>query len=470
VSAVRSSSGRRWHRITLYIVMSLLLDSAAGAEGTDSATLIELNGPIAPAMSRYVARAMSDASVRHSAVIILQMDTPGGLDTSMRAIIRSILASPIPVVTYVAPGGARAASAGTYILYASHFAAMAPATNLGAATPISIGGSETPSAPVSPVSPATPNAPKGSIAPASTPESSKAPEVNTASERKAVNDAVAYIRSLAQLRGRNADWGENAVRGAASLSAQEALAQHAIDLIATDVPDLLRQLDGRKMRIEERDIVLHTAGATVTRISPDWRDELLMMLTHPTIAYGLLLIGIYGLLLEGYNPGAVLPGVVGALSLVLALYAFELLAVNFAGVALLILGAGLIVLELFMPAFGSLGIGGLIAFVMGSILLFDNPSQGLHMALPLIVGIAMAGALIVAAITWLAVRARGRPVATGAEAMVGELVEVVSLSHNECVVRFGGELWNAHAPVALHVGQQARIVRVSGLTLWIEPA
>ena len=198
------------------------------------------------------------------------------------------------------------------------------------------------------------------------------------------------------------------MRGAASLSAQEALAQHAIDLIATDVPDLLRQLDGRKVRIAERDIVLHTAGAAVTRVSPDWRDELLIMLTHPTIAYGLLLIGIYGLLLEGYNPGAVLPGVVGALSLVLALYAFELLAVNFAGVALLILGAGLIVLELFMPAFGSLGIGGLIAFVIGSIILFDNPSQGLHMALPLIVGIAIAGALMVAAISWLAARARAQ--------------------------------------------------------------
>jgi membrane-bound serine protease (ClpP class) len=457
--------------------MGFLLGAAAGAEGTDpavaddgTATLIELNGPIAPAMSHYVARAMSDAAVRHSSVIILQMDTPGGLDTSMRVIIKTILASPVPVVTYVAPGGARAASAGTYILYASHFAAMAPATNLGAATPISIGGAETPSAPVSPASPAAPNSPKDSSAPTRTPESSKSPEVNTASERKAVNDAVAYIRSLAQLRGRNADWGESAVRGAASLSAQDALAQHAIDLIAIDVPDLLRQLDGRKVRIAERDIVLHTAAAAVTRVSPDWRDELLIMLTHPTIAYGLLLIGIYGLLLEGYNPGAVLPGVVGALSLVLALYAFELLAVNFAGVALLILGAGLIVLEMFMPAFGSLGIGGLVAFVIGSILLFDNPSQGLHMALPLIIGIAIAGALMVAAITWLAARASGRPVTTGAEAMIGELVEVVSLSRNECVVRYGGELWNAHASAALHVGQQARIVKVSGLTLWVEPA
>jgi membrane-bound serine protease (ClpP class) len=457
--------------------MGLLLGAAAGTQGAgevvaagDGATVIDLNGPIAPAMSRYVAHAMNDAAGRHSSVIILQMDTPGGLDTSMRAIIKAILASPIPVVTYVAPGGARAASAGTYILYASHLAAMAPATNLGAATPISIGGGETPSAPVSPVSPVAPNTAKGSSAPTTAPEQAKPPEVNTASERKAVNDAVAYMRSLAQLRGRNADWGESAVRGAASLSAQDALAQHVIDLIATDVSDLLRQLDGRKVRLAEGEIVLHTAGAAVTRVSPDWRDELLMMLTHPTIAYGLLLIGIYGLLLEGYNPGAVLPGVVGALSLVLALYAFELLAVNFAGVALLILGAGLIVLELFMPAFGSLGIGGLVAFVIGSIILFDNPSQGLHMALPLIVGIAIAGALMVAAITWLAVRARARPVATGTEAMIGEPVEVVSMSRNECIVRFGAELWNAHSPIALHVGQQARIVKVSGLTLWVEPA
>jgi membrane-bound serine protease (ClpP class) len=457
--------------------MGLLLGAAAGTQGAgevvaagDGATVIDLNGPIAPAMSRYVAHAMNDAAGRHSSVIILQMDTPGGLDTSMRAIIKAILASPIPVVTYVAPGGARAASAGTYILYASHLAAMAPATNLGAATPISIGGGETPSAPVSPVSPVAPNTAKGSSAPTTAPEQAKPPEVNTASERKAVNDAVAYMRSLAQLRGRNADWGESAVRGAASLSAQDALAQHVIDLIATDVSDLLRQLDGRKVRLAEGEIVLHTAGAAVTRVSPDWRDELLMMLTHPTIAYGLLLIGIYGLLLEGYNPGAVLPGVVGALSLVLALYAFELLAVNFAGVALLILGAGLIVLELFIPAFGSLGIGGLVAFVIGSIILFDNPSQGLHMALPLIVGIAIAGALMVAAITWLAVRARARPVATGTEAMIGEPVEVVSMSRNECIVRFGAELWNAHSPIALHVGQQARIVKVSGLTLWVEPA
>ena len=467
MSAVRCNSEGR--QLVCRVVASLLLTLAALGRGASTvataepAAMIDLDGPIAPAMSRYIERAILDAQSRHSPLIILRMDTPGGLDTSMRDIIKTILASPVPVVTYVAPPGARAASAGTYILYASHIAAMAPGTNLGAATPISIGG-ESPDAPGNPIAPAT--APASSPA-AKSPAASPAP--TTASERKAVNDAVAYIRSLAQLRGRNAEWGESAVRGAASLSAEDALAQHVIDVVANDVPDLLRRLDGRTVRIAEHELVLHTANLAVNRIGPDWRQRLLIVLTHPTIAYGLLLIGIYGLLLEGYNPGAVLPGVVGALSLLLALYAFELLAVNFAGVALVALGAGLIVLEFFMPAFGSLGIGGLIAFVIGSIILFDNPAQGLRVALPLIAGFSIAGALIIAAITWLAARSRRRPVATGAEAMMGGLVEVVSHARDHCVVRYGGELWNAHASVALHVGQRARIIRVTGLTLWIEP-
>lgn len=392
-------------------------------------------------MSRYIERSLNDASAQHSPVIILQMDTPGGLDTSMRDIIKAILASPVPVVTYVAPSGARAASAGTYILYASHVAAMAPATNLGAATPISIGG-------------------EAPAAPASEP---------TASERKAVNDAVAYIRALAQLRGRNADWAENAVRGAASLSAPDALAQHVIEIIAKDVPELLTLLDGHPVKLVDRELVLKTKGLAVTRVGPDWRTRILMVLTHPTIAYGLMLIGIYGLLLEGYHPGAVLPGVVGALSLILALYAFELLAVNYAGLVLIALGAGLITMEFFMPAFGSLGVGGLAAFVIGSIILFDNHEQGAQVALPVIAGIATSGAIVIAAIAWLAARARRRPVSTGVETMIGALVEVVADCQDQCVVRYGGELWNAHSASPLRAGQQVRIVKVVDLTLWIEP-
>jgi membrane-bound serine protease (ClpP class) len=464
-----------WRRIAQWLAVALLLgnpgaskNSVAAASAEGAATLIELNGPIGPAMSRYIERSLLDAQNQHSPVIIVQMDTPGGLDTSMRDIIKAILASPVAVVSYVAPSGARAASAGTYILYASHLAAMAPATNLGAATPISIGGEPPGAAPPSAAPAPSSTTPPGNSAGANK-QPAPAPSPATASERKAVNDAVAYIRGLAQLRGRNADWAESAVRGAASLSAEDALAQHVIEIIAKDVPDLLQQLDGRKVQVAQHEVVLHTKGLAVTRIAPDWRARFLMVLTHPTIAYGLLLIGIYGLLLEGYNPGAVLPGVVGALSLILALYAFQLLAVNFAGLALIALGAGLIILEFFMPAFGSLGIGGLAAFVIGSIILFDNHAQGLQVALPVIAGIAISGALVIATIAWLAARARRRPVTTGAEAMIGGLVEVIAEGREQCVVRYGGELWNAQTVSPLHAGQQARIVKVAGLTLWIEP-
>jgi membrane-bound serine protease (ClpP class) len=422
------------------------------------ATLVELSGPIGPAMSRYVEHSLLDAAKGRSAVVILQMDTPGGLDTSMRDIIKAILASPVPVVSYVAPSGARAASAGTYILYASHVAAMAPATNLGAATPISIGGE--PSTP--PAAPVTPGDDKKQKGPEEIP-------AGTAGERKAVNDAVAYIRALAQLRSRNAVWAEAAVRGAASLSASDALERNVIEIVAKDVPDLLRQLQGRKVKTQDDEIVLDTRELTVRTVAPDWRTRVLLVLTHPTIAYGLLLIGIYGLLLEGYNPGAVLPGVVGALSLLLGLYGLQLLVVNYAGLALMALGVGLIVTEFFMPAFGSLGVGGLAAFVIGSIILFDNHEPGLRVALPLIVGIAVAGGLVIVTIGWLAARARRRPPSTGVETMIGASVEAINDCQDRCVVRYGGELWNARSASPLRAGQQARIVKVVELTLWVEP-
>ncbi|MGC1522233.1 MAG: nodulation protein NfeD [Steroidobacteraceae bacterium] len=450
---------RRVAMVLLLAGAAVSFSSGAAAPAERFATFIELNGPIGPAMSRYVERSLAGAGNRHSTVVILQLDTPGGLDTSMRDIIKAILASPVPVVSYVAPGGARAASAGTYILYASHFAAMAPATNLGAATPISIGGE--PSAP-----PATAPADSGGD------KKQPAPEVippGNAHERKAVNDAVAYIRSLAQLRGRNAEWAEAAVRGAASLSADDALKQNVIDIVAKDVPDLLRQLQGRNIKAADQEITLDTRNLAVHRVAPDWRTRLLLVLTHPTIAYGLLLVGIYGLLLEGYNPGAVLPGVVGALALLLGLYGLQLLAVNYAGLALMALGIGLIVTEFFMPAFGSLGVGGLAAFVVGSIILFDNDAPGLQVAMPLIVGIAVAGGLVIVIIGWLGAQARRRPPSTGVETMIGAAVEAVGDCGDKCVVRYGGELWNARTSSPLRAGQQARIVKVVDLTLWVEP-
>jgi membrane-bound serine protease (ClpP class) len=422
-----------------------------------TASVLDIHDAIGPATARYVLRGLESAAKTGAAVVVLELDTPGGLDGSMRDIIQGILASPVPVVSYVSPSGARAASAGTYILYASHVAAMAPATNLGAATPVSIGGERAPATPL----PGPAPAPQPGAAPADVP--------GTAMEHKMVNDAAAYIRGLAELRGRNADWGESAVRGAASLSAEAALKAHVIDLIAPDLPQLLERIDGREVHIGTRTVKLATRDLRIVHAHPDWRTQLLAVITNPTVAYGLMVIGIWGLLLEGYNPGAVLPGVVGAICLLVALFAFQILSVNYAGLALVAVGVGLIVAEFFYPAYGSLGIGGLIAFVVGSLILFDSDIPGLQVARPLIGAFATAGALTIAGIVYLASRSLRAPVVTGARGMIGASAEVLADFTGSGRVRYGGELWQARSSVPLTAGQAARIVRVEGLTLWVEP-
>jgi membrane-bound serine protease (ClpP class) len=450
--------------------------NAASAEPPGTATVLEIDGAIGPATSRYVVRGLEAARQTGSRVVVLQLDTPGGLDSSMRDIIRAILASPVPVVSYVGPPGARAASAGTYILYASHIAAMAPATNLGAATPVSIGGEPQPEPAPVPMPGATPDkdGSAGSGSARSTPGGGApavgAPPVpGSAMERKVVNDAVAYIRGLAELRGRNADWAEQAVRGAASLSATAALQQKVIDVIAADIPDLLARIDGREVHLGDRSVQLATRDLTLTHLKPDWRTQLLAVITNPTVAYGLMVIGIWGLLLEGYNPGAVLPGVVGSICLLVALFAFQILSVNYAGLALVVVGTAMIVAEFFFPTYGSLGVGGLIAFVVGSLILFDTDVPGLNVGRPLIAAFATVGALMIGGIVYLATRDMRRPVATGTEGMLGAGAEVVADFTGRGRVRYGGELWNARSNAPLRAGDVARIVKVEGLTLWVEP-
>jgi membrane-bound serine protease (ClpP class) len=435
--------------------------------GGGVATVLEINGPIGPATARYVVHGIENAPQSGARLVILQLDTPGGLDTSMRDIIRAILASSVPVASYVSPSGARAASAGTYILYASHIAAMAPATNLGAATPVAIGGEGEPAPAPLPGGGATAGkdttAGKNPVAPPS------APQPGSAMERKVVNDAVAYIRGLAELRGRNADWAEQAVRGAASLSANAALQQKVIDLIARDLPDLLVRVDGRDVHVDDRTVKLATRDLPLVHVHPDWRVQLLAVITNPTVAYGLMIIGIWGLLLEGYNPGAVLPGVAGSICLLIALFAFQILSVNYAGLALVVLGTAMIIAEFFFPTYGSLGIGGLIAFVVGSLILFDSDVPGLGVGRPLIAALATCGAAAIAGIVYLGTRAMRRPVATGSQGMIGESAEVLSDFTGSGRVRYGGELWNARSERALRAGELARIVRVEGLTLYVEP-
>jgi membrane-bound serine protease (ClpP class) len=429
---------------------------AAGQAQAEGALLLEIRDAIGPATSDFFVRSLDRARERKVRLVIVQLDTPGGLDSAMRDMIRALLASPVPVAIYVSPSGARAASAGTYLLYASHVAAMAPATNLGAATPVRIG------APSEPSSPRQPEA-QGNQ------DKDAKPESGTAEERKAINDSVAYIRGLAELRGRNADWAESAVRAAASLPASAALEQNVIDIVASDVADLLGKIDGRVVKVSTGELRLATRSLVVQRIDPDWRTRLLAVLTNPNVAYLLMLVGIYGLLLEGYNPGAVLPGVVGAICLLLALYAFQVLSVNYAGLGLILLGLALLVGEAFVPSFGSLGIGGVAAFVIGSIILLDTGVPGFEVARSLIGGIALAGALLVLLLASYFTRSRKRPVVTGAEQLLVEPAIALRDFARSGPVRVRGEIWDAIARAPVKEGQRLRIVRVDGLRLEVEP-
>jgi membrane-bound serine protease (ClpP class) len=408
--------------------------------------------------------------------VILRMDTPGGLDTSMREIIKSILAAPIPVITFVAPGGARAASAGTYILYASHVAAMAPATNLGAATPVAIGiGGERP-APGRDKQPedSKPAAEKSDQAkagksrkgePAKRDESMPADAMTA----KQVNDAAAYIRSLAQLRGRNAEFAEQAVRRASSLSAEEALKAGVIDIVASDMPALLKTIDGRSVTIGSGKLTLKTAGAQVETVAPDWRYKLLALLSNPTVAVLLMMIGIYGLLYEFTSPGFILPGVAGGICLLLALYAFHLMPVNWAGVGLLLFGIGLLIAEAFVGGFGVLGVGGIIAIVMGGVMLLDVDLPGYGVPLWFTLGIAAASALVVFGVAALVARSRRRPVVAGREELVGAAGEVVEAAADETWARVHGEIWRVRADGPLTAGARVRVQAVDGLTLVVRP-
>lgn len=443
--------------------------------------VLDIDGVIGPATSDYVRRGLAIAAQRQARLVVLRMDTPGGLDASMREIIKDILASPVPVAAFVAPEGARAASAGTYILYASHIAAMAPATNLGAATPVQIG---------MPFGPAKPDGedkakeraeqgnkdkaqatePKASEAKGREPKEhqpKKSGGPADAMTAKQINDASAYIRGLAQLRGRNAEWAERAVREAVSLSAQEAAAQKVADLVATDVADLLAKIDDREVKLPNATLRLQTAGAATETLDPGWRTRLLAVITNPSVALILMMIGIYGLFFEFSNPGFVLPGIVGAICLLLALFSFHLLPVNYAGLGLILLGIALMVAEAFAPSFGALGIGGIVSFVIGAIFLIDSDVPGFGVPLPMIIGLALTSAGFVFLVGGMAARARARPIVSGREELVGSKGEVVAAEGREGWARIHGETWRVRSADALAVGQLVRVVAVDGLTLEI---
>ncbi|WP_133645856.1 NfeD family protein [Paraburkholderia flava] len=422
---------------------------------------IPVNGAIGPASADFIVRGLAQAEQRHAQLAILQLDTPGGLDTSMRQIIKAILASPVPVAAFIAPGGARAASAGTYIVYASHIAAMAPGTNLGAATPVQIGGGDLPK-------------PPSAASQASAPLALDTPSTET---RKQVQDASAYIRGLAQLRGRNADWAERAVREAVSLSAHDALDLHVVDVIARDIPDLLRQIDGRTVETASGTQRLATADAPVVTFEPDWRSRFLAVVTDPNVALILMTIGMYGLFFEFANPGFVLPGVAGAISLLVGLFALQLLPINYVGLGLILLGLAFLIAEAFLPTFGTLGFGGIVAFAVGALMLIDTDVPGYGIPLSLIAALAVCGALFVFGVSNVALRARRRPVVTGSEALIGSLGVLLDdgvATRNDASLegwaRVHGERWRVACSTPLDAGRTVRVTGRRGLLLTVVPA
>lgn len=437
---------------TVFLLLCLFAAEGSRAAADDGwvpppVWVLDIKGAIGPASSDHVVRTLKEAARQNAGALVIRIDTPGGLDAAMRDIIQAILASPVPVISYVGPSGARAASAGTYIVYASHVAAMSPATNLGSATPVQIG------------LPAMPQQEEEEGVPAA-----------TAMEKKIVNDAAAYIAGLAELRGRNVSWAEEAVREGVSLPAADALDKNVIDRVAESLPDLLDAVDGTRVRMADGDRVLWTAGAEVVLVEEDWRTAFLKTITNPNLVLILGMLGFYGLVLEFYGSGGGIAGTIGAIALFLAGYGLQMLPVNLAGLGLMVLGLGLMFAEMMSPSFGIFGTGGIAAFILGGIFLVDTELQAFQAGLPVLAAMAIVSAAFLIFTGYLMLRLRKqRIVMGGADLLVGETGLALADFSSQGQVRVGAEIWKASTEAPVKEGDAVRILHVDGLALRVTP-
>jgi membrane-bound serine protease (ClpP class) len=447
-------------RIVL-ILLPLALVSNARADGT--AILMDLEGALGVATAEYIIDGINTAQDQDASLIIIRMDTPGGLVEPMRDIVQAILGSSIPVVTYVSPGGARADSAGTYILLASHVAAMAPTTHLGAATPVSLMGEDLSPGDAAPEE-------TGADEETESDETEPTPGApDSAMERKVLNDSISYIRGLAEAHGRNADWAEDAVRNAATLTATEALDQNVIDLIADNRAELLQAINGREVRVKNEAFTIDSEGLVVEKLEPNWRLKILNTIASPEIAILLLMIGLYGLLFEGYNPGAIIPGVAGVICLLLAAYALQVLPVNYAGLALIVVGMILIIAEAFVPSFGALGLGGITAVIFGSIMMFDSGIPGFGISISFVIGMALIAGIFLFWLVSYLLKLRKRGPISGRESIIGGIATATESFTGDGHVWLESESWAARSAAPIEKNQKVRVRAMNGLVLEIEP-